>query len=240
MTKPLLTACFCLLASGFLSAQSAALPDFLVASREQVIKNYHRATAQKSRLYIGPVQSNYPATYQGSAFFETNLYSLAKLRYYNLDYDSVSILYDAYKDQVISLAPNKVGVQLLKEKLQSFEYLGHRFVRHDADNLPIPAAPPGFYEHLLDGKKITALSKRMVLLEEKVTDKLEQKFINAFRYYVKLDNNYNVFFSYRALIRILDLKKGVMKRHLYSKGINPKQQQEAAIRETLAYYEANN
>lgn len=213
---------------------------FTDSSEMQAIRFYHAATGNNARIYTGLLRQNYSLQIQGRPYFDTSVYMPANVVYQKLQYENIPVLYDMFTQTLITLLPGNMGVQLLPDKTSTFDIGQHHFIRLDSGNAILPKAPSGFYEILLQGKKISAYVHRKVIIEEKITDRLEQKFVSVDKYYLTRNGQVDTYTSWRGLPKLLGITRGRMRRQLAANGIDPKLNPDMAIRAILQYYDDQN
>ncbi|MFT4024632.1 MAG: hypothetical protein QM664_12710 [Flavihumibacter sp.] len=213
---------------------------FIDSSRMQAIRYYHAATGNNARVYKGLLRQNYPQQTEGRPYFDTTVYVPADVVFHELQYEHIPVLYDMFTQTLITLTPANFGVQLLPDKTAAFDIGHHHFIRIDSANTILPQAPPGFYEVLISNRHLAAYAFRKVIIEEKITDVVEQKFVRADKYFLVRNNHAEAFYTWRGLYKSLGLSRRSVRRQLDAEGINPKTDPDAAIRTLLHFYSALN
>ncbi len=213
---------------------------FVDSAQMQAIRVYHAATGSNARIYTGMLQSNYSQQIEGRPYFDTSIYVPANITYCNLRYEHIPVLYDMYAQTLVTLLPSNIGVQLQPDKTTAFDIGRYRFIRLDSGNNFLPAAAPGFYEILHEGRQLSAYAHRRVVIDERITDRVERKFVVADKYYVRKNGQTQSFGSWRGLQKMLGLQRSKVRRRFRETGIDPKLKPDLAIRALLSYYDDQN
>ena len=204
------------------------------------ITNYYRFIDHQSRLYNGNEHRGYSQRINGFAYFGQNNWQRGSIFYDGLLFKNVPILYDLYKDQVIVQHFNEyIRISLISEKVKEFTIEDHLFVRIERDSIQNPVLKTGFYD-VLHKDNLELLARRTKLIEETVTDHLEQDFIEKNSYYIKKNGAYKIVKSYKGLQEILKEKSKEIRRYLKKNKIKYRKDKETAIVLAVKFYDSPN
>jgi hypothetical protein len=117
----------------------------------QTARQRYLATAPESRLLNGVAYANNRPSYvTGQPFLGGSAPQPGTLDYDGQHFAGVQLLYEQVLDQVLLYGSAQAApMQLVRQKVQSFELPGHRFVRLPADSAGV--LTEGFYDLIVDG-----------------------------------------------------------------------------------------
>ena len=136
-----LSLCFC--ASAILYSQSIFAQSQKDSTSNKALFNgvedkFYENIGPQSRLFNGINYEFYDPSIKGNGYFlDNNNWNNGIIVYDGYRYKNVPMLYDIYTDQLIIEAYHSVlRIQLVKDRVQSFDLLGHHvvYIRHDASN----------------------------------------------------------------------------------------------------------
>lgn len=246
MTKPvfLYVALPCALFFGFQETLKAQAVKVAASAENSAFKKtedyFNQTLGQQTRLYNGKEYQFYFGL-EGLAYYKEDKFDKKGwVNYDGFNFENVPLLYDLYKDLLVSLLPNGVTkYSLLSEKITAFEIHNHYFVRLDADQLAQkPPFQTGFFEVLYDGKNKIFAKRYNVLQETAGTQALKRYFIPKNAYYLKKGETYSVFTSERTFLNLFKERKKELQRYLKDNKIKFKQDMEYAAVQLIAYYES--
>jgi hypothetical protein len=243
--RKLTLACFLgAIAAGTASGQSAQ-PDTGVSQRalNNVIANFYLNIGQQSRLYSGREYMAYDPHIKGNALYPLNAQSwtIGSVTYDGFLYKNVPLMYDIYKDVLVSLLYNHFSAyMLLSERVSDFEFSGHHFVRVNADGLTDDKSgiTTGFYDQLYGGKT-QVLARRIKTIQNSTnqTLALETYFIEANDYYVKKGGVYYKVSGQGSFLKLLKDKKPQLQKYMKDNGFKFRADPELAMARLAAYYD---
>lgn len=239
MPRQLLIFLCCIITAGAAFAQDSATENHFIKDAEtKAVDAYYQYTGKRARLYNGVEHLGYFYTIKGNAYYLTDAWQKGSVLYDGLFYDNVSMMYDIYKDEVVILHFNGYRLTLLSEKVKSFTLPAHRFVRMVYDSLAAARTtlPTGFYEYVYEGKT-NAYAKRIKILDEKLTDVVEQEFLVANNYFIYNNGLYHSCSTLRGLRNALQDKSKEVRRYLRKNKIKFKENPEYAIVAAVKYYD---
>ncbi|MCF0053066.1 hypothetical protein MUK70_20135 [Dyadobacter chenwenxiniae] len=132
---------------------------------------YKAATSQSQNLYNGRQYYVYDNRSEEHQFFEFRKWHNGVLMYDGQRFDSIPMLYDIFKDEVIIKHFNGDHILLQSEKIDYFYVDNHTFERLEAGKHINEQMRTGFYDVLYNGKTRTIV-RRVKQRQEKIVDKM--------------------------------------------------------------------
>ena len=127
--------------------------------RQKALNNaesiFSKAIGQQSGLYNGPQYYFYnQLLIRGSAYFGENTSSCGNVNYNGAEYKGVQLIYDLYKDELITpLYDSAHYFYLIKDDVRNFDLPGHHFININADTLSNNSViKSGYYDELYRGR----------------------------------------------------------------------------------------
>jgi len=201
---------------------------------------YKTSIGNQSPLYNGKEYYFYDPLIKGTAYFmDIKGFTPGSVNFDRGFYDNVPMLYDLYIDEVVVLLYNNFSkFTLVKQKLKSFDFLGHHFININADTININSGTrSGFYDELYHGK-ISVLIKRTKNIQNSTGGSGVERYFNAITdLYLKKDNTYYSVTGQSSLINILKNKRKELQQYIKSNQIKFRDNPEQAIVEIATYYD---
>jgi hypothetical protein len=204
---------------------------------------YNKAIGRQSRLYNGFAYQLVTINSPGNAYFkDSTRLATGNVKYGGILYRNIPLLYDIYKDLLISRTENGLFMfSLIKEQVSYFDLLGHHFINlpaADTDNV----VATGYYDELYNGDKLQLLVKRVKIFQEIFNSTRDGRIaFNALindKYYLKKDSLYYKVSSSSKFLNVLGDKKKELKKYLNDKNINYKANPEQAMILLARYYDS--
>ena len=194
---------------------------------------YFTSQAETLAIHNGRIFYGYPGMIS-HAFYPELIMQNGSLLYDGTWYHNVSLIYDVFKDEVITLHPNSSLIRLFSERVQQFYFQGQKFVHLSPDKDHVIKS--GFYQRLVEGAVII-FAWRHKIIEEKIVDvKLERKFIFSTQYYVLKDGSYHVINKQKPLLELLKDSKQSIVQHLKTQKLKFKTDKEKTIVQIAEFY----
>lgn len=204
------------------------------------VSKFNEAVGAQSRLFNGPSYAFYPFNSEVSAYFnDLRTFERGTVVYDSYTYENIPLLYDLYKDIVVSMLPDGYSkYSLLGERVSDFYQDGHHFIRIGSDSVaakhPINA---GFYDLIYD-KKVKILVKRYKTIKETIDSREYKKyFVPGEDYYLLKDQVYYKVNTERAFLSLFQNRKE-MQRYLKTKNIKYRKTPELALLTLAGYYDS--
>jgi hypothetical protein len=180
---------------------------------------------------------------KGNALFPLNAttWATGEVTYDGFLYKGVPLMYDIYKDVLVSLLYNHFSMYtLLGERVRDFSFSGHHFVRVDADTLKNDKSgiSTGFYDQLYAGK-IELLAKRIKNMQNStnVASATETYFLEKNEYYLRKGNTYYRVGGKGSFLNALKDKKPALQKYMKENSIDFGSDAESAMAALAAYYD---
>jgi len=193
------------------------------------IAMYKEATSQSQNLYNGRQYYVYDNRSEEHQFFEFRKWHNGVLMYDGQRFDSIPMLYDIFKDEVVIKHFNGDHILLQSEKIDYFFVDNHTFERLEAGKDINEQMRTGFYDVLYDGKTRTIV-RRVKSRQEKIVDKMvialyPQK--NSF--FVRKDDRYHSVSSKKSAFNLFPEYKKELRKVLKDQKIKFRKNREVAI-----------
>ncbi len=238
------TGCFCvlLLTAVFICNNSNCQPAngdsvFYTTITGNVKTAYFSVVKEKTGLYNGVAYEAYGHGEQGTPFFMEDSIVRGPVLYDGFLYEDVPLKYDMVNDELVTLYYyNNVLLQLIKDKVNYFEIMGHQFVRLDK-NIQNPAGPSGFCELLYNDKKMQVLAKRTK--ELKMSTNIEDKssgFVQYNGYFIIKDDKYVAINAESDLMKLFSDKAQEVKKFMRTAKIKYKKHPEQYMVAATTFY----
>lgn len=215
---------------------------YLDNAQKQTIANFNKAIGQQSRLYSGREYFLYDPVIKGNAYFPNDAPTWApgEVNYNGITYTGVPLMYDIYKDVVVTLLYNGFSRYILvNERVHDFTFSYHHFVRVEVDSLKKDRSgiSTGFYDQLYIGK-IEVLAKRIKTIQNSPSDLgLETFFTEKHEYYLRKGDSYYSIGGQGSFLNPLKDKKAALKQFIRDNNIQFNKDPEQAMVKIAAYYD---
>ena len=200
---------------------------------------YHHSFGSQGALYNGRQYNEYRMKFkEGDPYFQSFIPAVGKVIYGGVLYDSVLMRYDEVKDELI-IHDHLRRIQLLKEKVTSFNLFNNDFINIEKNNLSNKLLSSGFY-HLLYKGKICLLKKQVKSLREEISANIELLHFVQERdyYYLKKEDEFFLIKSKGNLIALLEDKKKEVQLFIKTNNLNFKSDRQNMLTKTIAYYDS--
>jgi hypothetical protein len=210
-----------------------SLPDtaFVAEAQKNAVKFYLSRPGFVSNVYNGTQYTEYrPQDNEHPYLTEDWIYG--NVIYGGDRYESVPMLLDLSVDQLITVYPFGNAIQMIQDKVNSFELGSRKFVR-----LGNGQVKEGFYEQMYDGK-VKFYIRREKALQVRLQGTIqESSFEMSKAYYLYKDGVYHSFKTRKKFLHILEDRKQELKRYMRESGINFGADREMNAVRVLAYYD---
>jgi hypothetical protein len=200
---------------------------------------YTKAIGANAHLYTGSEYVDYNHTMTGNTYFSSLYFTNGAIVYDDILYNNVEIFYDILNDDVVLKNYNDTTLLLPKEKVSSFSFAGHNFIKIIPDSATAEIKP-GYYEVLYNGN-----TKLFAKRKKEITEKIEIQYSETSltehdQYYIlKNDIFYQVSDKNGALNVMKDRKKELSK-FIHQEKLKFRKNFEASLLKTVAYYNGLN
>jgi hypothetical protein len=220
---------------GQLAGLQAAVSDNVP---EYPLSLYKTATRDAQNLYNGRLYYIYDAREEEHQFYEERKFEKGTVFYDGQRYDSIPLMYDLVKDELVIKHINGFESMLLQSpKVGFFTTHNHIFFKLESGKDINPDMRTGFYDLLYDGKSKT-LVRRIKQRQEKI---VEKKVIALFPaknfYYVYANAKYNPVHTRKAVLALFPEQKTELRKFLREQKIKFRKNRELAIITMVARYD---
>lgn len=216
---------------------SVADSTYSKAAYNNAVNYYYKYTDHQARLYNGFLHIGYSHKIEGVAYYIDANWRKGTVVYDGLRFNDVNMLYDIYKDELVIQHFHRLMLTLHNEKVKEFSWDDNHFIRYLRDSTQKGSPATGFYQVLYKGKT-TLMAKRQKILEETVTDVLEQKFIPKNFYYINRDNAWYSVKTFKELRSILKEHSKEIRQYLRKNKIKYRRERERALVLALQQFDA--
>jgi hypothetical protein len=189
-------------------------------------------------IYKGPEYGDYAYTLSSShPYFDTAVYQNGSVVYEGVLYENVPLLYDIVHDVIVVRHFNMYHkIQLLSDKVSSFNIGEHHFIRLVADSNS-KVIETGFYETLYEGK-LTVLKKSVKVIQPIPSmSEIKNAAYPKNYFFVEQNGNYYAITNEKSLMKLFGDKKNAVQAYLKSNKIRFKKRKQEAIAKGVAYYD---
>lgn len=185
---------------------------------------YNQYTDGNAAVYNGAQYMRYTFKMEGDPYFLSNDFTQGWVSYEGRRYDSLSVLYDIARNEVVILYTDGYSdVVLENDFIDSFNMAGHTFVKLQEDhgqNL----YNSGFYDELYNGKT-SLIARRVKKMDEVIRNEVTRRFFETDRFYVRKNGLYYWVSNKKDVFKLFsnkkrDIKKMLSKQHLKMKRSN--------------------
>ena len=233
-SSPILIFCGLLLLHGAAAQDRKSDATFYQEILSNTYKSYVTQAGDNIRLYNGTEYARPYNGISGHPFFDTNSFQKGTVYFDGTQYRDVLMAYDMVGDELIIKAYQDLSLKLVTEKITSFYFSDHLFVRivqdSNSNNLQT-----GFYEILNTGP-VLALVKRKKIIERPLRAEDPFKFSEYDSYFLKKDDVYYPIDSRNSLISVFHEYKNEIKIFLRKNKLNFKKDRANTLIKTVGYY----
>jgi hypothetical protein len=187
---------------------------------KDAIDLYNSFSSDNAPVYNGAAYIYYTFKMEGDPYFITGNFSDGWVNYSGRKYDSLSLMYDVSRNQLVILGPpdKKSRIVLQNEFVDSFNLLGHTFINLDEDHQQ-NLYNGGFYDLLYNGK-VQFLARRVKTMNASIKgDLLIRTFYVKDRFYIHKNGLYYLVNTKKDVYRLFDdkirdVKKMMRKQHV--------------------------
>jgi hypothetical protein len=199
---------------------------------------YDSATVESPHLYNGPQYYFYDSKSEEHQFFLTEEWQTGSVLYDGQLFSGVPLLYDIFKDQLVVRYTRGVGsVALQSEKVYSFTFDGHNFVRILAGQPEAYGLRTGFYDVLYEGKT-RLLSRRVKERLQQISEtKITIEFPPRDVFYLLKDGQYQAVHSKASVLSLLEDQKKPLKKYFRQNKLSFRENREQAIKALATHYD---
>jgi len=214
------------------------------SSQQNALNNtlslFYSSAGKQSPLYNGKEYYFYDPTIKGNAYYaDVNAFTPGSVFYDNVHFSGVPMLYDIYGDALVILLYNHfTKISLIKDKVASFDFLNHHFVRIDTViSMNNPVILPGYYDELYGGH-LQVLARHSKNIQTTASSQTSESYFNYEKsYFIRKNNIYYSFSGQGSLLDILKDKKKEIQKYLKENQIKYRRDPEEAMVKIASYYD---
>ena len=215
--------------------QSSAVQDTTIYNQfEETILFTQQNQGISSPLYNGIVHTGYAKTIVGLPYYYSSDWVKGTVYFENAIYQQVPIKYDVVADQLVVRRLDGYAINLFSPRVSWFIIGDARFIYIDAKSFN-GLLTPGFYQQLQEGK-VQFLIKRSKKLNEKITNRLEQQFLDVERFYIIQGGHVREVKSLSSVLIALNDHRKQLKDFLRINKLKYRRYPEMVLNKMVAYY----
>lgn len=201
------------------------------------VAQYKKATEISQNLYNGRQYYVYDGRAEEHQFFIERKWHKGVVRYDGQQFDSIAMMYDIVKDELVIKHFNGDHILLQPEKVDFFWLEQHNFQRLESGKDINEQMRTGFYDILYNGKTRTIM-RRTKQRQEKIVDKtVIPLFPPKDFFYILKEGRYYSVHSKKSVFALFSAYKKELRRVLRESKIRYRKNREAAITRIVARYD---
>jgi hypothetical protein len=199
---------------------------------------YRSATKDAQNLYNGRVYNIYDSREEEHQFFIDRKYENGVVFYDGQRYDSIPMMYDIVRDELVIKHINGFEPILLQSpKVVFFRIYDHNYIHLKSGKDITPDMQTGFYDVIYNGKTKT-LARRIKQRQEKIS---ERKVIAMFPqknfFYIYSNGKFNSVHTRKSVTKLFPSQKAELRKALREQNIKFRKDRERAIVTMVARYD---
>jgi len=214
------------------------------SSQQNALNNtvslFYSSLGKQSPLFNGAEYYLADPVVKGNPYYaDVNAFSPGSVLYNNMRFTGVPMLYDIYGDQLVVLLYNHFTKYILvKDKVSSFDFLDHHFVRIDTVTfLNNPIIKPGYYDELYGGR-LQVLARHSKDIQTSSGGQTSESYFDYKKdYFIRKNNIYYSFSSQGSLLDILKDRKKELQKYIRENQIRYRRNPEEAMVKIASYYD---
>jgi hypothetical protein len=202
------------------------------------VKLYFNAVGENAHIYNGYEYFTPDRNIKGSPYYLSDGPSPSNLAYDDSYYQNIPILYDIVKDQVVI---NRLGqnykISLVSDKLSSFTFRNHEFIRISRDSANGIQLTTGFYDRLYNGKTTVLVKRKTRLRETYIYSQIAYEYVQEDIYYLVFAGQIVQVDGKSSVLKLFNSRKSEIKAYIRKNKLNFKSDFEKTLIATSAYYD---
>jgi hypothetical protein len=202
------------------------------------VRLYYHAIGENAHIYNGYEYMTPDRNTRGTPYFSSDAPYPANILYDDSYYQNLPILYDQVRDLVvINRLDQNFKISLISQKMVSFSFHGHDFIRITRDSSRGVELTTGFYDRVYAGKS-TVLVRRKKYVQDMVEYTITiLSYKEQYSYYVKFEGKYTEVNNKSSVLNLFKSKKSEIKSYLRKNKLKFKTDFEKTLIATSAYYD---
>ncbi|GAA0878004.1 hypothetical protein GCM10009119_09720 [Algoriphagus jejuensis] len=167
---------------------------------------------------------------EGDPYYFSRQFENGSLTINGITYPQVPLLYDVYRDQVVTFHPVfKQKILIKPEKIDAFNLANGTRFKYFSGNESHLRNGNGIYEVLGEGK-FTALAKQFKTTKSKrELSKYDEEYVDKVDYFLRKDGQFYQVSKESAVLKVLGLEKKNVRKELKAKNLNFKNNPETYL-----------
>lgn len=218
-------------------AQTVSALETNVETPAYPVSLYKEATAISQNLYNGRQYYVYDPRQEEHQFLNQRKWHNGVVMYDGQRFDSIPMLYDIFKDELVIKHFNGDHILIQSEKVDYFILDNHNFARFESGKEINEQMRTGFYDIIYDGKTRT-LARRTKSRQEKIVDKrVISLYPQKDTYYILKNGRYHSVRSKKSAFALFPEHKKEFRKVLRDEKIKYRKNRELAIARIVATYD---
>lgn len=201
---------------------------------EDMVLTAQQNQGLSSPLYNGIMHTGYAKTIAGIAYYLSPDWIEGSVYFENTIYPKVLLKYDLVSDQLIVKRPDGFEINLYSPRVGWFNIANSHFIYIGGKEFK-GSIEPGFYQQMQQGK-VRLLYKRSKKINEKITNKLEQQFIDIIKFYIIQDQKVVEVKNLSSVLTALNDHRKELKDFLKVNHLKYRKNPEMVLNKMVAYY----
>jgi len=227
-----------LLCPAALYSQNSTDSSYYKSSLSNAIEWYHHANPDQAAIYSAPqyVRFPYPIK-QGQAFYNMDKLEMGSLVYDNVLYDSVQLMHDEVRDQLIISDFHHLTLLLLySKKVSWFSIYGQPFVRLEKNESEGVPDNLGFCQLLYDGStKVYKKEVKKINSRAENSEGLSRYISSETYYYINYNHKFHEVTNSKSLLEAFGTRKKDLNQYLRSNRLKFKKNKDSVIVRAAAF-----
>lgn len=239
MPKKLLLQIILLLSPALLAFGQNTVPDNNYdSSFSKAVALYNQFTDGNARIYNGREYLPYIFHSETNPFFNNPAFKTGTVYYEGRAYRNIALQYDISRDEIVIIGPHEFShIVLQNDKVDSFKFQHHTFIKIIQDAALYKNLESGFYDVVYDGHLRILVRRRKDLQSNPGEKEITYTFYNKNHFFLLKDGHYNNIKSRKDLLKVFTDRKHSIKKYWRKNKIKYHKDPENAIVKATIYYD---
>ncbi|MFI5124313.1 MAG: hypothetical protein ACHQDF_03245 [Chitinophagales bacterium] len=222
-----------------MSAQSAAEDSIIYQSAfSHTLAVYYQQAGDQSAIFNGRLYTGYGFTFKaGIPYFLSGEFRRESLVYDGIKFNDIPLLYDNLLEAIIT-KDQGYWVQLVNERVGSFNIANHHFIRLVVDSLDRSLSGTGYYEVLYQGHS-AVLKKSIKKIKEELSsaEGILRSIDQTDRFYVRMGNAYFPVRTKKEMLTTFSDHRKEIQQFLRKNKLKFRKDKDNTLSRVTAYYD---
>jgi hypothetical protein len=222
------------------NAQSAREDSiFFQTALSNTISIYKKQLGDQSPLYNGSRYSPTGFIFRtGSPYFISDSFDLGSVVYDDILFDSIYLMYEDMRELLVARNNNYL-LQLVNQRVSSFNIFGHPFIRLTEDSLHPGIPKTGYYEILYQGRsQLLKKTFKTITEEPSVYENTIIRHIDETEnFYIRMGGSYQRVKSKAELLTLMHDHQKQIQKYIKKTKLNFRKNKENLLILTAGYYD---